>query len=403
LILVNDGQVMQAMSGEAISDLARSDERTGFVIEHEGKTFRLRAHGKWTIREIARLQGEIERVIMPSTLFAELSGEIDLSGVGRLDIAGAWLVVSTRKDWSARGLETSVVAASMEHDILIREVTNSDAAGQPRESVKSPFRHFLEDIVRGVEGLGRDAAMIIGFLGAVAASFLNVLLHPRRMRWTALVHQLEHVGFRAIGIISLICFLIGAVILQQGVVQLRYYGAEPLAVNMLGVLTLREVGVLLTAIMVAGRSGSAFTAEIGSMKMREEIDAMRTIGIDPLEVLVLPRILALMLVTPLLVFIGNLMCFAGGGMMASVYLGLDWPAYIDNLHGAMEMRHFLAGMLKAPFAALIIGLVGCLEGFKVEGNAESLGFHVTVAVVKAIFLVIIFDAVFAMFLAAIGF
>jgi phospholipid/cholesterol/gamma-HCH transport system permease protein len=171
---------------------------------------------------------------------------------------------------------------------------------------------------------------------------------------------------------------------------------------MLGVLSLREVGALLTAIMVAGRSGSAFTAEIGSMKMREEIDAMRTIGIDPVEVLVLPRVLALLLVVPLLSIIAVLMCFLGGGMMAHVYLGLDWTSYVDNLHASMQMDHFIAGISKTPFIALIIGIVGCMEGFKVEGSAESLGYHVTVSVVKAIFLVIVVDALFAMFMAAIG-
>jgi phospholipid/cholesterol/gamma-HCH transport system permease protein len=171
---------------------------------------------------------------------------------------------------------------------------------------------------------------------------------------------------------------------------------------MVGILSLREVGVLLTAIMVAGRSGSAFTAEIGSMKMREEIDAMRTLGIDPMETLVAPRVLALIVVLPLLTFVGDMMCLIGGGVMAKLMLGLDTATYLDALHGAVDMQHFMAGMAKAPFAALIIGLVGCLEGLKVSGSAESLGFHVTSAVVKAIFLVIIFDALFAMFLSAIG-
>jgi phospholipid/cholesterol/gamma-HCH transport system permease protein len=154
--------------------------------------------------------------------------------------------------------------------------------------------------------------------------------------------------------------------------------------------------------MVAGRSGSAFTAEIGSMKMREEIDAMRTLGIDPMDTLVLPRILALVVALPLLTFIGDLMGLAGGGLMAFAVLGLDVPTYIDKLRDVVDFQHFMAGMIKAPFAAIIIGLVGCLEGLKVEGSAESLGTHVTSAVVKAIFLVIILDAVFAMFLSGIG-
>jgi phospholipid/cholesterol/gamma-HCH transport system permease protein len=171
---------------------------------------------------------------------------------------------------------------------------------------------------------------------------------------------------------------------------------------MVAILALREVGILLTAIMVAGRSGSAFTAEIGSMKMREEIDAMRTLGIDPMDTLVLPRVLALVVALPLLTFLGDIMGLAGGGVMAFGVLGLDPSTYIDKLHEAVDFQHFLAGMIKAPFAAIIIALVGCLEGLKVEGSAESLGTHVTAAVVKAIFLVIVLDAVFAIFLSGIG-
>ena len=379
------------------------DHRVGFHVEHESNIFRLRITGEWTIREVAQLQREIEAIRMPSTLFSDHVGEIELAGLSKLDVAGAWLINSTRKKWSKLGLKTRFAGARSEHHILIDEVRRSDKAGQPQQRQKSPFQRSLDDALKGIGGIGNDALMILGFLGTIAATFTHNLFHPNRFRWVAFVHQLEHVGFRAIGIVSLICFLIGAVILQQGVVQLSYYGAEPLAVNMLAVLSLREVGVLLTAIIVAGRSGSAFTAEIGSMKMREEIDAMRIIGLDPIEVLVLPRVLALVVVVPLLAFVGDMMCLLGGGMMASFYLGLDWAGYVDNLHASVTMNHFLAGMIKAPFVALIIGIVGCMEGFKVQGSAESLGYHVTVAVVKAIFLVIIVDAVFAMFLAAIGF
>ena len=190
--------------------------------------------------------------------------------------------------------------------------------------------------------------------------------------------------------------------MQQGAVQLGYYGAEPYAVNLVGILSLREVGVLLTAIMVAGRSGSAFTAEIGSMKMREEIDAMRTLGINPLETLVVPRVLALAVALPLLTFVADIMCLLGGGIVAVLMLDMDPLDYILRMHDAIVPRHFFVGMIKTPFAALSIALIGCLEGLKVRGSAESLGFHVTSAVVKSIFVVIILDAVFALFLSTIG-
>jgi phospholipid/cholesterol/gamma-HCH transport system permease protein len=393
---------VEALDQHSQGTAGNASERAGFTVEHEGNVFRLRAKGAWTIREVSRLQAEIDAVIMPATLFSNHQGEIDTGGIDRLDVAGAWLLASTLKRWNQRGLGTRFLGLRADHRILVDEVRRSDEAGRPPSRQRGPFESFVGDIVRIVGGIGRDATLILAFLGTLALTLLNVLVHPRRLRWTAFVHQLEHVGFRAVGIISLICFLIGAVILQQGVVQLQYYGAEQFSVNMLCVLALREVGILLTAIMVAGRSGSAFTAEIGSMKMREEIDAMRTIGLDPIEVLVLPRVLALVAVVPLLAFIGDLACLVGGGMMAHAYLGLDARSYVDILHGSATMKHFLAGVIKAPFIAIIIGIVGCMEGFKVEGSAESLGFHVTVSVVKAIFLAIVLDALFAMFMAAIG-
>jgi phospholipid/cholesterol/gamma-HCH transport system permease protein len=228
-------------------------------------------------------------------------------------------------------------------------------------------------------------------------------MRPWRFRWVSFIHHVEHTGLRAVPIISLICLLIGAVVTQQGILQLQQFGAEPMAVDMVGILALREVGILLTAIVVAGRSASAFTAEIGTMKTREEIDAMRTLGIDPIEVLVLPRIAALVITLPILAFIGDLMCLLGGAIMAFVYLDIGMSAFLERVHDAINVRHFMVGLVKAPLAAIIIGLIGCLEGLSVEGSAESLGMHVTISVVKAIFVVIVFDAMFAMFLSASGF
>src|SRR4029078_1195706 len=251
-------------------------------------------------------------------------------------------------------------------------------------------------------GAWSDAIQLTSFLGEVTAGFARMVMQPWRFRPKSFVHHLDHAGLRAVPIIALICFLIGAVVMQQGVVQLKPFGAEPFAVNMVAILALREVGILLTAIMVAGRSGSAFTAEIGSMKMREEIDAMRTLGIDPIDTLVLPRVLALVVALPLLTFLGDIMGLAGGGLMAFAVLGLDPSNYLYKCHEGTDFQAFVPGIITARSAAGIIALVVCLEGMKVEGSAESLGKHVTSAVVKAIFLVIILDAVFAMFLSGIG-
>jgi phospholipid/cholesterol/gamma-HCH transport system permease protein len=374
----------------------------GFRVELRGTTFRLIATGAWTVAEATELDKALKRLRVPIPPTPDFTGEMDIAGIAEIDTAGAWLLQRTAASWQAGGLRTHYAGATESFRILIEEVHRRGRAQRPEIEKPNPVTKMVEDTIRALTGFWRDAVQLTAFLGEVTAAFLRLFRQPWRFRTTSFFHHLDHAGLRAVPIIALICFLIGAVVMQQGVVQLRPFGAEPFAVNMVAILALREVGILLTAIMVAGRSGSAFTAEIGSMKMREEIDAMRTLGIDPMDTLVLPRVLALVVALPLLTFLGDLMGLAGGGVMAFAVLGLDSSTYVDKLHEAIDFQHFLAGMIKAPFAAVIIGLVGCLEGLRVEGSAESLGTHVTSAVVKAIFLVIILDAVFAMFLSGIG-
>jgi phospholipid/cholesterol/gamma-HCH transport system permease protein len=374
----------------------------GFRVELRGTTFRLVATGAWTVAEAADLDKALKRLRVPIPPTPDFTGEMDIAGIAEIDTAGALLLQRTASAWQKGGLRTRYRGATESFRILIEEVHRRGHAQRPEIEKVHPFEKMIEDAGKAVTGAGRDAVQLTAFLGEVTAAFWRMLKQPWRFRPISFFHHLDHAGLRAVPIIALICFLIGAVVMQQGVVQLRPFGAEPFAVNMVAILALREVGILLTAIMVAGRSGSAFTAEIGSMKMREEIDAMRTLGIDPMDTLVLPRVLALVVALPLLTFLGDIMGLAGGGVMAFGVLGLDLSTYMDKLHEAVDFQHFLAGMIKAPFAAVIIALVGCLEGLKVEGSAESLGTHVTSAVVKAIFLVIVLDAVFAMFLSGIG-
>jgi phospholipid/cholesterol/gamma-HCH transport system permease protein len=374
----------------------------GFRVELRGTTFRLIATGAWTVAEAADLDKALKRLRVPIPPTPDFTGEMDIAGIAEIDTAGAWLLQRTANAWQKGGLRTHYAGATESFRILIEEVHRRGQAQRPDVDQTHPFQKMVEDLTRASTSVWRDAVQLTAFLGEVTSAFWRMIKQPWRFRPISFFHHLDHAGLRAVPIIALICFLIGAVVMQQGVVQLRPFGAEPFAVNMVAILALREVGILLTAIMVAGRSGSAFTAEIGSMKMREEIDAMRTLGIDPMDTLVLPRVLALVVVLPLLTFLGDIMGLAGGGVMAFGVLGLDLSTYLDKLHEAVDFQHFLAGMIKAPFAAVIIGLVGCLEGMRVEGSAESLGTHVTSAVVKAIFLVIILDAVFAMFLSGIG-
>ena len=374
----------------------------GFRVELKGTTFRLVATGAWTVAEATQLDMALKRLRVPIPPTPDFTGEMDIAGIAEIDTAGAMLLQRTAASWEKSGLRTRYAGATEAFRILIEEVQRRGHAERPQRETRTPLQFFTEDMTKALTGVWSDAVQLTAFLGEVTSALGRMVRQPWRFRTTSFIHHLDHAGFRAVPIIALICFLIGAVVMQQGVVQLKPFGAEPFAVNMVAILALREVGILLTAIMVAGRSGSAFTAEIGSMKMREEIDAMRTLGIDPMDTLVLPRVLALVVALPLLTFIGDITGLMGGGVMAIAVLGLDVSTYIDKLHETVDMQHFMAGMIKAPFAALIIGLVGCLEGLSVAGSAESLGKHVTSAVVKAIFLVIILDAVFAMFLSGIG-
>jgi len=229
-----------------------------------------------------------------------------------------------------------------------------------------------------------------------------VLRRPRSLRLTSLVYQLYKVGWQAIPIMVLITFLIGAIIAQQGIFHFRKFGADSYVVDMVGILVLRELGVLIVAIMVAGRSGSAYTAELGSMQMREEIDALSTMGLDPVEVLILPRIVALICALPILSFIGSMAALYGGGLVAQFYGGMGPAIFIARLHDAVSVTSFEVGIIKAPFMALAIGVVACSEGLRVKGSAESLGRQTTTSVVKSIFLVIVLDGMFAIFFASIG-
>ncbi len=216
------------------------------------------------------------------------------------------------------------------------------------------------------------------------------------------MHHLDRVGWQAIPIILLITFLIGCIIAQQGFFHFRRFGADIYVVDMVGILVLREIGVLIVAIMVAGRSGSSYTAELGSMKMREEVDALQTMGLDPVEVLILPRILALIIVLPILTFLGSMAALYGAGLVAWLYGGMSPATFIERLREAITIEHFEVGMIKAPFMALVIGVVACTEGLRVQGSAESLGLQTTNSVVKSIFMVIVLDGIFAMFFASIG-
>jgi phospholipid/cholesterol/gamma-HCH transport system permease protein len=261
----------------------------------------------------------------------------------------------------------------------------------------------LVDIGAAVVSFGRDMVGGAMFLGEVVVGSVGVVLGPRKFRGPSLVNQIELIAFNGAPIIMLISFLVGCIVAQQGIFQLQQFGATVFVVNLTGILILRELSVLLTSIMIAGRSGSAFTAEIGSMKMREEIDALRVMGLDPIEVLVVPRILALIISLPILTFLSSMSGLTGAALVTWLYGGIGIDTFLARLQSVITWKHFAVGLIKAPFMAFVIGLIASIEGLAVQGSAESLGRQVTASVVKAIFMVIVVDGLFAMFFASIAF
>ena len=365
----------------------------------KGGGLALCAAGPW----IARFATELEQMVLDAE---GLKGRapnifIDVSQVSKLDTFGAWLIERLRRSLTQGTVEAKIAGLSADYSSLVDEVRRVNSA--PAADVTTvTISGILDQVGRTMAGIGGTLLSLADMLGAVLAATGRVMTHPRDFRLTSTVHHLEQVCWRAVPIVVLITFLIGCIISQQGIFHFRKFGADIFVVDMLGVLVLREIGVLLVAIMVAGRSGSAYTAELGSMKMREEIDALRTMGFDPIEVLILPRMLALVLALPILAFLGAMAALYGGGLVAWLYGGVDPEAFLLRLRDAISIDTFTVGMIKAPVMAAVIGIVACVEGLAVQGSAESLGQHTTSSVVKGIFFVIVMDGVFAIFFASIG-
>ena len=322
---------------------------------------------------------------------------LDLSGVERMDTVGAWLIHRLVRDRRA-----VVRGADPDMSRLLEQVAKADQPVQVHPDRRSPVARVLGEIGGAAAQAGRNFVGLVAFFGATLAAFWSVATHPKRFRFNAVVQQFENVGLKALGIVGLMSFLIGLVIAQQGAVQLAQFGAEVFTVNLIGRSSFRELGVLMTAIMVAGRSGSAFAAQIGTMKLTEEIDAMRTIGVSPQEALVLPRVLATVLMMPLLGFYSAVIATIGGGVFC--YFALDIPpaTYVQRIREVVPMTDFYVGILKAPVFGAMVAIAGCFQGMQVESDAEQVGLRTTAAVVQAIFLVFVLDAIFAVFFSSIG-
>ncbi len=322
---------------------------------------------------------------------------VDLSGIAEIDTVGAWTAWRVARDNGAE-----IVGADEKATRLIDAVKISEGDAAIREAREPLLRRVPEAVGAGIVTFGQGIRGIVGFLGAIVVALGSLIRHPTRFRTKAFVRQVELVGVSALGIIGLMSFLIGIVIAQQGAVQLEQFGASIYTINLTGRLSMRELGPLMTAIMVAGRSGSAFAAQLGTMKLTEEIDAMRTIGVSPMEALVVPRILAAFFMMLLLGFYASIMAIVGGAFLANFALDIPFFTFLTRIQEVVPISDLWVGLVKAPVFGLIIALAGCYQGMQVEGNAEEVGKRTTQAVVQAIFMVIVLDAFFAVFFTKVG-
>jgi len=366
--------------------------------DSDGAFLTVSAGGAWTIsnattldKQVASLRpGAAERIVF------------DLSDLERLDSAGAWLLFRCASRLRGEGISVDFIGVSRSHRPMLDLVSSQATADVVSTDTRNGFVRFLERIGRGFVAALMKGVELLNFVGLVTITLGRTILSPRRLRPKALVTQIEQTGLNALPIVGLLSFLIGVVLAYLMSDQLRQFGAEVFTVNLVGLSMLREVAVLITAIMIAGRSGSAFTAQIGTMKVNEEIDAMGTLGLDPIEVLVQPRVLALMITLPFLTFFADVMGILGGGVMTVLSLGLSPEQFVTALKKAVDLNDFLVGMVKAPVHAYIIAIVGCYEGLKVERTAESVGRQTTTSVVESIFLVIVATSLFSILFSILG-
>jgi phospholipid/cholesterol/gamma-HCH transport system permease protein len=363
-----------------------------------GQDVTLTAGGVWTVAAAARLDADLQALHAGNARRVVL----DVSRIDRLDSAGAWLLNRTAERLRAGGADVAMEGIPERLAPMLEIVERGGAPKPAADQGYHPIIAMLERTGRGAVAAAHKGLELLNFVGMVTVVLLAALRRPKRLRPKALVTQIEQTGLNALPIVGLLSFLVGVVLAYLMSDQLRQFGAEVFTVNLIGLSILREVAVLITAIMIAGRSGSAFTAQIGTMKVNEEVDAMGTLGLNPIEVLVLPRVLALIITLPILTFFADIMGILGGGVMTVLVLDLTPAQFVTQLQGAVTLNDFLVGLVKAPVHAYIIAIVGCYEGLKVQRTAESVGRQTTVSVVESIFLVIVATALFSILFSVLG-
>ena len=351
--------------------------------EKDQQQIRLISRGVWTLKSVPEIEEKLKEIPIAKKLIW------DFSGVEDFDSAGILLFIEYVEQFK-KNASVEVVGYSNAQ----KEMYNLIKAHSIEEI---PLRrsNYFEGVGKSTTGVLGDIKDFITFLGQLFSTFFHMLLNPKTMRIKETVYHIHHSGFNALIIIGLTSFLVGMVIAYQGAVQLAKFGADIFIVDTVGISIVRELGPMITAIVIAGRSGSAYTAEIGAMKITEEISAMRTMGFDPYNFLVLPRVFALMIALPLLIFFSDIMGIFGGMVAAHMQLNISMAQFVDRLGEVLELKHYVLGMIKGPVFAFVIASVGCFRGFQVSDNTESLGMHTTASVVNSIFLVIAFDALFS--------
>lgn len=348
----------------------------------------IRCRGFWTLPHASHLQQQMDARRWPENREVVL----DCSQLEAMDTSGAWLLYRIQREVDRAGSRLMVQGLRPGFAALLGMIETNVADA---EAVRAVRQGVLERLGRRFARHMGQANLMLAFVGEITLSALRHIRQPSRMRLRPLLHNIQSSGFEALPIVGLLSFLMGVVVSYQGAEQLARYGASIFVADLVGLSMLREMSPLLTAIIVAGRSGSAFTAQIGTMKVTEEIDAMRTIGIAPMDFLVLPKILALIIAVPLLTVYADIMGIVGGMVMAKTQLGINYADFMDRLDEAVRLSSYLVGLGKALVFAVIVGVVGCFQGFQVGGSADSVGRQTTISVVQAIFLVIVMDAVFS--------
>jgi phospholipid/cholesterol/gamma-HCH transport system permease protein len=381
----------------------KGEEARPSIVATEGDaSSSLALSGTWTTQTVALVDAQMREIE------ARIDGrpvEIEASGITKIDTAGAWLIERLLATAEGRGSEIRLHGQDQATSILLDAVREASRSPDDAKPARGPnlLIKVLEGVGRNVYAMRDDFLAAMNILGATIRGAQMKLGRGHAVNLAAIFHQIDRMGVGAIPVVVLMSAIVGAIVAQQGAFQLRYFGADIFVVDLVGILVLRELGVLMTAIMVAGRSGSAITAEIGSMKMREEVDALKVIGLNPIGVLVFPRLVALAIALPCLTVAANFAALGGAILVSWLYADIAPAAFIDRLRVSIDISTIFAGLIKAPFMAMIIGILASVEGLKVGGSAESLGRHVTASVVKAIFVVVILDGLFAMFFAAIDF